>query len=100
MRMIKNEIEAKEVLEDIKDTINEAIKKEVIPSPKEKIRVELMDIYKYLPQTNCGKCSEQGCYIFAIKLIAGQVALDKCTPLKEPEYTYNQERLQVLTAYF
>jgi len=45
--------------------------KGVVPAPREKVRVELMDIYKYLPQTNCGKCGEQGCYSFAIKLMAG-----------------------------
>ena len=71
MRMVKNEDEAKEELENLKNTINEAILKGVVPAPREKVRVELMDIYKYLPQTNCGKCGEQGCYSFAIKLMAG-----------------------------
>ena len=94
MRMVKNEDEAKEELENLKNTINEAILKGVVPAPREKIRVELMDIYKYLPQTNCGKCGEQGCYSFAIKLMAGQVTLEKCTPLKEPKYAYNEEQLQ------
>ena len=71
-------------------------KKEWLRLPREKIRVELMEIYKYLPQTNCGKCGEQGCYSFAIKLMAGQVTLDRCTPLKEPEYANNEEHLQFL----
>ena len=84
MGMIKNESEAREVLENLRSTINEAIKKGVAPPPREKVRVELMEIYKYLPQTNCRKCGEQSCYSFAIKLMAGQVSLDKCTPLKEP----------------
>jgi len=99
MRMVKNEDEAKEELEILKKTINEAIKKGITPPPREKIKVELMDIYKYLPQTNCGKCGEQGCYSFAIRLMAGQAILDKCTPLKEPDYAANQERLQFLSAY-
>ena len=99
MRMVKNEDEAREELESLKNTINEAILKGVVPVPREKIRVELMDIYKYLPQTNCGKCGEQGCYSFAIKLMAGQVTLEKCTPLKEPEYAYNEEQLQFLAVY-
>ncbi|MGB9940994.1 (Fe-S)-binding protein [Methanosarcina sp.] len=99
MRMVKNEDEAREELENLKNTINEAIKKGVTPAPREKIRVELTDIYKYLPQTNCGKCGEQGCYSFAIRLMAGQVSLDRCTPLTEPEYAANQERLQFLAAY-
>ena len=95
MRMVKNEDEAKEELENLRNTINEAILKGVVPAPREKINVGLMDIYKYLPQTNCGKCGEQGCYSFAIKLMAGQATLEKCTPLKEPEYAYNEEQLQI-----
>ena len=99
MRMIKDEGEAREVLEELRSIINGAIKKGVAPAPKEKVRVELMEVYKYLPQTNCGKCDEQGCYSFAIKLMAGQVTLEKCTPLKEPDYATNQERLQFLAEY-
>lgn len=100
MGMIKNESEAREVLEELKITINEAISKGVAPAPREKINIVLMDIYKYLPQTNCGKCGEQGCYSFAIRLMGKETTLDKCTPLKEPRYIVNKEHLQVLTAYF
>jgi len=99
MTMIKNEGEAREALENLRNTINEAIAKGVAPAPREKVRVEPMEIYKYLPQTNCGKCSEQSCYTFAIKLMGGEVTLDKCTPLKEPGYATNFEHLQVLSAY-
>jgi ArsR family metal-binding transcriptional regulator len=99
MRMVTNEDEAKEALENLKNTINETIKKGVTPPPREKIKVELMELYKYLPQTNCRECGEQGCYSFAIRLMAGQVSLDRCTPLKEPEYATNQKHLQVLAAY-
>ncbi|HEY3363413.1 MAG TPA: (Fe-S)-binding protein [Methanosarcina sp.] len=99
MRMVKNEDEAKEELERLKNIINEAILKGVVPAPREKINVGFMDIYKYLPQTNCGRCGEQGCYSFSIKLMAGHVTLEKCTLLKEPEYAYNEEQLQFLTVY-
>ncbi|WP_292386980.1 (Fe-S)-binding protein [Methanosarcina sp. UBA5] len=99
LTMIKSESEAKEALEKLRSTINEAIAKGVAPAPREKIRVEPMEIYKYLPQTNCGKCGEQSCYTFAIKLMSGEVSLDKCIPLKEPEYAINLEQLQVLSAY-
>jgi len=97
--MIKNEDEAKEELERLKSIINEAIAKGVAPAPREKIRVDLKEVYRYLPRTSCGKCGEQGCYSFAIKLIARQVSLDSCTLLKEPEYAGNQEHLQVLVNY-
>lgn len=99
VRMIESEDEAKEELKSLKNAINEAIRKGVAPAPREKVRVNLIEIYKHLPQTNCRKCGEQGCYSFAIKLMARQVALDRCTLLKEPEYASNQEHLQILTAY-
>ena len=99
IRMVKSESEAREVLENLKSIINEAIAKGVAPAPKEKVRVGLVEIYRYLPQTNCNKCGEQGCYTFAIRLIAGETTLDRCTLLKEPEYAANQEHLEVLTAY-
>ncbi|MDW5550455.1 (Fe-S)-binding protein [Methanosarcina sp.] len=99
IRMVENEDEAKEELERLKSIINEAIAKGVAPAPREKAKVDLIEIYKYLPQTNCGKCGEQGCYSFAIKLMARQVALERCTLLKEPEYASKQEHLQVLTSY-
>ena len=99
MGMIKNESQAREILENLRTVINEAIKKGVTPAPRKKISVELMDIYKYLPQTNCRECGEQGCYSFAIRLMAGEITLERCVPLKEPRYAPNQEHLQVLTAY-
>lgn len=99
MTMIKNKVEAREALDNLKSTINEAIAKGVAPAPREKIRVEPMQFYKYLPKTDCGKCGEQSCYTFAIKLMSGVTSLDKCTPLKEPEYATNQEHLQVLSTY-
>jgi ArsR family metal-binding transcriptional regulator len=99
MTMIKNEDEAREALGNLRSTINEAIAKGVAPAPREKVRVEPMELYKYLPQTNCGKCGEQSCYTFAIKLMSGETPLDKCTPLNEPKYATNQEHLQVLSAY-
>lgn len=99
MTMIKDEAEAGMVLKNLKETINEAIAKGVAPTQREKVKVEPMEIYKYLPQTNCGKCGEQSCYTFAIRLMNGDVSLDLCTPLKDPKYRQNLEHLQVLAEY-
>ncbi|UEC43801.1 MAG: 4Fe-4S domain-containing protein [Methanothrix sp.] len=99
MTMIKDEAEARENLEKLKETINEAIARGVAPAPREKVRVEPMEIYKYLPQTNCGECGEQSCYSFAIRLMSGEVSLDLCNPLKDPKYRQNLEHLQVMAEY-
>lgn len=46
-----------------------------------------LDVYKYLPQTNCGECGESSCMAFAAKLIERQVSVEKCSPLSEPRYS-------------
>ncbi|HWQ49557.1 MAG TPA: (Fe-S)-binding protein [Methanosarcina sp.] len=97
--MIKNETEAKKVLEGLGNTINEAIKIGEAPALREKQNVEVTEIYRYLPQTNCGICKEQDCHSFAVKLMAGETTLERCKLLKEAKYAANKEHLQVLTAY-
>ena len=99
MTMIKSESEAREMLEILQKTINDAIAKGVTPVPREKVRVDHAEIYKYLPRTNCQVCGEQSCYSFAIRLVGGDTALDKCTPLLEAKYATNLEHLRALLAY-
>jgi ArsR family metal-binding transcriptional regulator len=99
MTMIKSESEARETLENLQKTINDAIAKGITPVPREKIRVDHAEIYKYLPRTNCQICGELSCYSFAIRLVAGETTLDKCTPLLEVKYTTNLEHLRALMVY-
>ena len=99
MTMIKSEEEARETLEDLKKTINEAIVKGVTPVPREKVKVDHAEIYKYLPKTDCRICEEQSCYAFAIKLVGRETALDKCTPLLEARYDTNLEHIKTLLEY-
>ena len=42
-----------------------------------------MDLYKYLPKTNCKKCGQPTCMAFALALLQGKVKVDDCTPLVE-----------------
>jgi ArsR family metal-binding transcriptional regulator len=99
MTMIKSETEAKQTLEDLKRTINQAIAKGVTPVPREKVKVDHAEIYEYLPKTNCQICGEQSCYSFAIRLVGRETTLDKCTPLLEPKYATNLEHLKALLEY-
>ena len=99
MTMIKSEEEARETLEDLKKTINEAIAKGVTPVPREKVKVDHAEIYKYLPKTDCRICEEQSCYAFAIKLVGRETALEKCTPLLEARYGTNLEHIRTLLEY-
>lgn len=99
MTMISSEDEAKRTLDDLVRTINEAIAKGVTPVPREKIKIDHAEIYKYLPNTNCEVCGDQSCYTFAIRLMGKETTLDRCTPLLEPKYATNLEHLRVLLEY-
>jgi ArsR family metal-binding transcriptional regulator len=100
MTMIGSEAEARQILDDLRRTINEAIAKGITPAPREKVLVDHMEIYRYLPQTNCQECGEQSCYSFAIKLVGKESSLDKCPPLaKEAKYSTSLEHLRVLMEY-
>ncbi len=99
MTMISSEDEAKQILDDLKRKINEAIAKGVTPVPREKIKVDHTEIYEYLPKTNCKICGDQSCYTFAIRLMGRETTLDKCTPLLDPKYATNLEHLRALLEY-
>ncbi|MGA1875848.1 MAG: (Fe-S)-binding protein, partial [bacterium] len=42
-----------------------------------------IQIFKYLPKTNCGDCKFPTCLAFAMRLAAGQVRLDVCPHVSE-----------------
>jgi len=99
MTMIRSEQDAKDTLEDLRKIINDAIAKGVTPVPREKVKVDHAEIFEYLPKTNCKLCGEQSCYSFAIRLVGGEVTLDKCTPLLDAKYATNLEHIKVLLEY-
>ena len=99
MTMIRSEREAKDVLDDLRNTINNAIAKGITPVPREKVKVDHAEIFQYLPKTDCRICGEQSCYSFAIRLVGGETALDKCTPLLDLKFATNLEHLKTLQEY-
>jgi ArsR family metal-binding transcriptional regulator len=99
MTMISSEAEARAVLESLKETINRAIAGGVTPVARERVMVDHAEVYKYLPKTDCKICGEQSCYAFAIRLVAGESTLEKCTPLLEPKFATSLETLRALREY-
>ncbi|MHA1301192.1 MAG: (Fe-S)-binding protein [Candidatus Helarchaeota archaeon] len=88
----KDEKEAHEVLEKIKDLINDAYMeylKNGKPSMKEIENVKKlswMDLYKCLPKMNCEECGFPTCSAFAVSVLQGDAELSQCKLLKEPKY--------------
>lgn len=46
-------------------------------------KLSAMDIYKHLPQTNCGDCGVPTCMAFAMQLANKQASLDQCPHVTE-----------------
>ena len=66
---------------------------EIEPDHETHQRPGLMDVYKLLPRTNCKACGEVSCFVFANKLVAGQVRLQDCPVLSETQFAEQQVRL-------
>ncbi len=64
--------------------------------PKKKIGP--MNVYPFLPKTNCGKCPPKVCMSFAVQLCEQNVTLEECPPLFEDQYKKNLSQLQELLA--
>jgi acetyl-CoA decarbonylase/synthase complex subunit gamma len=55
-----------------------------------------IEIYKYLPKTNCKECGETNCMAFAAKLVNKEATLQECLPLLDPKQTETFSRLWAL----
>ncbi|MGQ9709276.1 MAG: (Fe-S)-binding protein [Anaerolineae bacterium] len=69
---------------------------QIEPNYETRRRPTGLELYKLLPRTNCKACGEASCFAFANKLAAGQVQLEACTPLGEPQYAAQREQLRQL----
>jgi len=86
MTMISSKEEALGILKEIEEKAGTAWEKrdEIdISKPLQKTFIGALDVYKYLPKTNCRKCGEQTCMAFAVKLLNGEKDIKECKPLFE-----------------
>lgn len=58
-------------------------------------RLVAMEIYRFLPQTNCKVCGQATCFAFATKITVGEADVRACTPLFEEEQ-YAEKRQALL----
>jgi len=92
---LEDETEARQVLDSIKDLINETYERrgEIKPSYKKGDELRPLDIYKYLPGTNCRECGQPTCLAFASKLSRQEAKVDACAPLYSEENADKREKL-------
>lgn len=90
MNKTVDELDAISVVRDIMGQINEAYLELNSDNPTDysKVNEKLsgigpLAIYNCLPKTDCERCGEATCMAFSIKLLAGDINLNQCQPLKE-----------------
>jgi len=90
-------IDAWHILDEIKALINKTYENRVNIKPNydEKVKVTALQIYGWLPKTNCKVCGETTCLAFACRLLLGEQKLSKCMPLStESKFAENNKIMQ------
>jgi len=82
---LRDEAEADRILEWMKEQINEAWANRTTIAPKYDGRKvpQIMEIYRMLPKSNCRKCGETTCMMFASNATHGAKSAADCPEMKE-----------------
>ena len=91
-----NMTEAYEILDWLKDLINDTYENRESISPDYSVlkQVGLLKIYTLLPKKNCRKCKEAGCMAFAGRLSKYEANIEDCPLLLESEFADLYEKLR------
>jgi len=87
--------EARDLIDRAVALVNEAWRgrERIEPCYEKRTLPNLMEIYRLLPRTNCGKCGCVSCMGFAAKLREEDKELSCCPVLEQPDYRTNRKRL-------
>lgn len=82
---LKNETEARKIVEWLKREINSAWENRdtIIPRFEGMPRPQIIRILKYLPKTNCRDCGEPTCMVFATRVAEGAKDSNDCPALSQ-----------------
>lgn len=62
------------------------------------MKMNVVEILKHLPKTNCKECGDPTCMVFATKLLKKETSLEACKPLFTAEYESRRRDLMGLMA--
>lgn len=88
LEIVEDREEALEVLKEVVNFINQTwkIKDQIVPNIKPVKKPPVLELYKYLPKTNCKLCGEETCLAFATKLVLAEREVEACPEVvKKPE---------------
>lgn len=77
---LKDADEARKVFQWLVNEINQTWEKreDIVPSFESVLKPKVVDILRYLPKTNCGKCTFPTCMVFAVRLCDGVYSEKNC----------------------
>ncbi|MEW5866916.1 MAG: (Fe-S)-binding protein [Bacillota bacterium] len=83
-----NTTDAWQVLDWLKDLINETYERRgsIAPAHGVRYRPTALQMYEWLPRTNCKVCGEPTCLAFAVKLLLAERKAEECKPLFLPQH--------------
>jgi ArsR family metal-binding transcriptional regulator len=95
---LKDEVEAKKIIEWLVREINDAWERreDIEPKTNGMPRPNIVEILKLLPKTNCRECGEPTCLVFATRIAEGAKDARKCPVLKNAE----REKLEIYMGPF
>jgi ArsR family metal-binding transcriptional regulator len=98
INMVKDQAEAEEILEWLKQEINATWEQraEIVPSYAVAAPPRIFEIFKLLPRTNCRACGQPTCMVFAVQVSQGTQTLAACSSLEKD----NREKLQKYLGQF
>lgn len=94
-------IDAWKVLDEVRGLINRTYENRntIKPNYDEKVKLTALQIYGWLPKSNCRACGEATCLAFAVKILQGEQKLDACVPLfTEIRFSENKKIMQEMAA--
>jgi ArsR family metal-binding transcriptional regulator len=86
---LKDEDEADRILEWLRQEINEAweSRDRIQPSFEGLSKPQILEVLKLLPRTNCRRCGQPTCMVFAILAADGAKGPEDCPALPDPHRT-------------
>lgn len=80
---LRDEAEAHHIIEWLKKEINDAweSRDKIVPKFDGRAKPHLLEIYKRLPKTNCRKCGQLTCMMFAFLASEGMKGYEQCPAL-------------------
>jgi ArsR family metal-binding transcriptional regulator len=92
---VKDVQTANKICDWIKQQINFIYenKDKIEPLYERRSQLNVLEIYKLLPQTNCKQCGEQTCIAFACKVLSEEKSIMLCKQIFEPQYEEKRRML-------